>query len=118
VSYNEKHNADNGEDNNDGHNDNRSYNYGEEGPTENPDIIATRERQKRNFLTTLLFSHGTPMLLAGTSLAARRRGTTTATARTVRSRGSTGRALRKRRRAARVYPSSHCPSRATAAAAP
>jgi glycogen operon protein len=42
VSYNEKHNADNGEDNNDGHNDNRSYNYGEEGPTENPDIIATR----------------------------------------------------------------------------
>ena len=49
----------------DGHNDNRSYNYGEEGPTENPDIIATRERQKRNFLTTLLFSHGTPMLLAG-----------------------------------------------------
>ena len=65
VSYNEKHNADNGEDNNDGHNDNRSYNYGEEGPTENPDIIATRERQKRNFLTTLLFSHGTPMLLAG-----------------------------------------------------
>jgi glycogen operon protein len=91
VSYNEKHNADNGEDNNDGHNDNRSYNYGEEGPTENPDIIATRERQKRNFLTTLLFSHGTPMLLAGTSLAARRRATTTATARTVRSRGSTGR---------------------------
>lgn len=65
VSYNEKHNADNGEDNNDGHNDNRSYNYGEEGPTENPDNIATRERQKRNFLTTLLFSHGTPMLLAG-----------------------------------------------------
>ncbi len=65
VSYNEKHNADNGEDNNDGHNDNRSYNYGEEGPTENPDIIATRERQKRNFLTTLFFSHGTPMLLAG-----------------------------------------------------
>ena len=65
VSYNEKHNADNGEDNNDGHNDNRSYNYGEEGPTENPDIIVTRERQKRNFLTTLLFSHGTPMLLAG-----------------------------------------------------
>lgn len=49
VSYNEKHNADNGEDNNDGHNDNRSYNYGEEGPTGNPDIIATRERQKRNF---------------------------------------------------------------------
>lgn len=65
VSYNEKHNEANGEDNNDGHNDNRSCNYGEEGPTENRDIVAVRERQKRNFLTTLLFSHGTPMLLAG-----------------------------------------------------
>ena len=65
VSYNEKHNEGNGEDNNDGHNDNRSCNYGEEGPTENQDIVAVRERQKRNFLTTLLFSHGTPMLLAG-----------------------------------------------------
>lgn len=65
VSYNEKHNEANGEDNNDGHNDNRSCNYGEEGPTENQDIVAVRERQKRNFLTMLLFSHGTPMLLAG-----------------------------------------------------
>lgn len=65
VSYNEKHNEANGEDNNDGHNDNRSCNYGEEGPTENQDIIAVRERQKRNFLATLFFSHGTPMLLAG-----------------------------------------------------
>jgi len=65
VSYNEKHNDDNGEDNNDGHNDNRSYNYGAEGPTEDEGINAVRERQKRNFLATLFFSHGTPMLLAG-----------------------------------------------------
>jgi glycogen operon protein len=65
VSYNEKHNDANGEDNNDGHNDNRSYNYGAEGPTDNEGINAVRERQKRNFLATLLFSHGTPMLLAG-----------------------------------------------------
>jgi glycogen operon protein len=65
VSYNEKHNADNGEDNNDGHNDNRSYNYGVEGPTDDEGINAVRERQKRNFLATLFFSHGTPMLLAG-----------------------------------------------------
>lgn len=65
VSWNEKHNEDNGEENNDGHNDNRSCNYGVEGPTDDPDVNATRERQKRNFLTTLLFSHGTPMLLAG-----------------------------------------------------
>ncbi|TXI00216.1 MAG: glycogen debranching protein GlgX [Rhizobium sp.] len=65
VTYNEKHNEANGEDNNDGHNDNRSFNYGAEGPTEDGAINSVRERQKRNFLTTLLLSHGTPMLLAG-----------------------------------------------------
>lgn len=65
VSYDEKHNEANGEDNNDGHNHNRSHNYGHEGPTEDEGINALRERQKRNFLATLLFSHGTPMLLAG-----------------------------------------------------
>jgi len=65
VSYNEKHNEANGEDNNDGHSHNRSYNYGVEGETDDAEIVATRERQKRNFLATLLFSHGTPMLLAG-----------------------------------------------------
>lgn len=65
VSYNEKHNDANGEDNNDGHNDNRSFNYGVEGPTDDENIIAVRDRQKRNFLATLLLSHGTPMLLAG-----------------------------------------------------
>ncbi|WP_312209924.1 glycogen debranching protein GlgX [Pseudescherichia sp.] len=65
VSYNDKHNEENGEDNNDGHNDNRSYNYGAEGPTDDENINTIRERQKRNFLATLLFSHGTPMLLAG-----------------------------------------------------
>ncbi|WP_027486710.1 glycogen debranching protein GlgX [Allorhizobium undicola] len=65
VSYDGKHNEANGEDNNDGHNDNRSHNYGAEGVTEDEGIIAIRERQKRNFLATLFFSHGTPMLLAG-----------------------------------------------------
>jgi len=65
VSYNEKHNEANGEDNNDGHNDNRSFNYGAEGETDDEGIVAVRERQKRNFLATLLFSHGTPMILAG-----------------------------------------------------
>lgn len=65
VSYNEKHNEANGEDNKDGHSDNRSYNYGAEGETDDQGIVATRERQKRNFLATLLFSHGTPMILAG-----------------------------------------------------
>jgi glycogen operon protein len=65
VSYNDKHNEANGEDNNDGHSDNRSFNYGAEGETEDEGIVAVRERQKRNFLATLLFSHGTPMILAG-----------------------------------------------------
>jgi glycogen operon protein len=65
VSYNERHNEANGEDNNDGHSDNRSWNCGEEGPSDDPDIIALRERQKRNLLATLLFSQGTPMVLAG-----------------------------------------------------
>jgi isoamylase len=65
VSYNEKHNEANGEDNKDGHSDNRSFNYGAEGLTDDEGIIAVRERQKRNFLATLLLSHGTPMILAG-----------------------------------------------------
>ena len=65
VTYNDKHNEANGEDNNDGHSDNRSWNCGVEGPTEDEEIIALRERQKRNLLATLVFSQGTPMMLAG-----------------------------------------------------
>ncbi len=65
VSYNDKHNEANGEDNRDGHSDNRSWNCGVEGPTDDPGVIELRERQKRNFLATLMFSQGTPMLLAG-----------------------------------------------------
>ncbi|WP_345816387.1 glycogen debranching protein GlgX [Paraburkholderia sp. PREW-6R] len=65
VSYNDKHNDANGEDNKDGHSDNKSWNMGVEGPTDDPDIRAQRERQKRNLLATLLLSQGTPMILAG-----------------------------------------------------
>jgi glycogen operon protein len=65
VSYNEKHNWDNGENNNDGEDHNRSWNCGVEGPTENQWIIDLRNRQKRNFLTTLFLSQGVPMLVAG-----------------------------------------------------
>jgi len=65
VSYNEKHNQANGEDNQDGTNDNLSWNCGAEGPTGNSAILNLRERQKRNFLATLLLSQGVPMLLAG-----------------------------------------------------
>jgi isoamylase len=65
VSYNEKHNEANGEDNKDGTTDNRSTNYGAEGPTDDSNIKALRQRQMRNILATLLLSQGTPMLLAG-----------------------------------------------------
>jgi glycogen operon protein len=69
VSYNEKHNEANGEDNRDGHGHNLSFNYGVEGPTDDPEIRAVRFRQMRNMLATLLFSQGTPMLLAGDEFA-------------------------------------------------
>jgi glycogen operon protein len=65
VSYNDKHNEANGEDNRDGHSDNRSWNCGVEGPTEDPAIRELRMRQMRNFLATLVFSQGVPMLTAG-----------------------------------------------------
>jgi glycogen operon protein len=65
VSYNTKHNEANGEDNRDGHDHNLSWNHGVEGPTDDPAVVALRERQKRNFLATLLLSQGVPMLLHG-----------------------------------------------------
>src|ERR671931_392824 len=68
VSYNEKHNEANLEDNRDGSDDNRSWNCGVEGPTADPEVNALRERQQRNFLTTLLLSQGVPMLLGGDEL--------------------------------------------------
>ncbi len=65
VSYNEKHNDANGEENRDGIDDNLSWNCGVEGPTNDPAILALRDRQKRNFLATLLLSQGVPMLCGG-----------------------------------------------------
>ncbi len=65
VSYNEKHNLDNGEDNNDGETHNRSWNCGAEGPTDDPEINQLRATTKTNFLTTLIFSQGVPMIVAG-----------------------------------------------------
>ena len=65
VSYNEKHNEDNKEDNNDGDSHNRSWNCGVEGPTKDKAVTKLRNKQKRNFLTTLFLSQGVPMLVAG-----------------------------------------------------
>jgi isoamylase len=68
VAYNDKHNEANLEDNRDGSDDNRSWNCGAEGPTDDGEILSLRRRQQRNFLTTLLLSQGTPMLLGGDEL--------------------------------------------------
>ena len=68
VSYNDKHNDPNGEDGNDGESYNRSWNCGVEGETDEIEIVALREQQKRNFLTTMLLSQGVPMILHGDEL--------------------------------------------------
>ncbi len=65
VSYDHKHNEANGEDNRDGHDANHSWNHGAEGASDDLVIQELRARQQRNMLATLLFSQGTPMLLAG-----------------------------------------------------
>ena len=74
VSYNEKHNEANGEDNRDGSDDNRSWNCGIEGETADPDVLALRARQQRNFLATLMLSQGVPMLVAGDEAGRTQRG--------------------------------------------
>ena len=74
VSYNEKHNWENGEGNLDGQPDNSSWNCGEEGPTADAAVLALRGRQVRNFLTLLLVSQGVPMLLGGDELSRTQRG--------------------------------------------
>ena len=68
VSYERKHNEANHEGNRDGSDNNRSWNSGVEGPTQDPEIAALRQRQKRNLLATLFFSQGIPMLVAGDEL--------------------------------------------------
>ena len=65
VSYNSKHNQANGEENRDGGNENFSWNCGAEGPTDDPDIEAIRNRQVKNFLALTLLSVGAPMILMG-----------------------------------------------------
>jgi glycogen operon protein len=65
VSYDSKHNEANGEENRDGSNDNLSWNCGAEGETDDPEALALRRRQARNFFAILLLSQGVPMILAG-----------------------------------------------------
>ena len=68
VSYDKKHNEDNGEANRDGTDANYSWNCGVEGPSGDHAIVALRDRQKRNLMATLLLSVGVPMLLMGDEL--------------------------------------------------
>ncbi len=65
VSYDTKHNLDNGEENRDGSDNNRSWNHGVEGETDDPEIAALRRRQAANMMVTLCLSNGSPMLTAG-----------------------------------------------------
>ncbi|HEU4632605.1 MAG TPA: glycogen debranching protein GlgX, partial [Flavisolibacter sp.] len=74
VSYNEKHNDANGENNNDGESHNRSWNCGAEGDTEDSGITALRNKQVRNFLTTLFLCQGVPMIVAGDELGKTQKG--------------------------------------------
>jgi isoamylase len=74
VSYNSKHNEANGEDNRDGMDENLSWNCGVEGLTDNPGVIRLRDRQKRNFLTTVFISQGVAMLLAGDEMGRTQKG--------------------------------------------
>ena len=63
--YNSKHNEANGENNNDGSSVNHSANFGVEGVTDAPEIIAAREQAAMNLTGMLMLSLGTPMMLAG-----------------------------------------------------
>lgn len=65
VSYNYKHNEANGEGNRDGIEENLSWNCGVEGETDDPEVLALRNRQIKNFAAILLLSQGVPMILGG-----------------------------------------------------
>jgi glycogen operon protein len=74
VSYAERHNEANGENNQDGTSQNYSANWGIEGPTEDPSILEVRTRLQRAMLLTVMFAHGTPMLLGGDEFGRTQRG--------------------------------------------
>ena len=74
VTYERKHNDENGEASSDGSPVNFSWNCGIEGPDAPPDVLRLRRRQVRNYLTLLLLSQGVPMLLGGDELGRTQRG--------------------------------------------
>ena len=74
VSYAGKHNLANGEDNRDGANDNYSWNWGQEGPTDDPGILALRRRLMRNAIAILMVCQGVPMIFMGDEMARSKQG--------------------------------------------
>jgi glycogen operon protein len=74
VSYNSKHNEQNGENNQDGASDNNSWNCGAEGDTEDPAVLTLRKQLMKNYVCYLLFASGTPMMLGGDEFARSQRG--------------------------------------------
>ncbi len=74
VSYEQKHNLENGEDNRDGDNNNISWNSGVEGETDDPAIMTLRARRLRSLAVVLFLSQGTPMLVAGDEFGRSQRG--------------------------------------------
>ena len=65
VSYNARHNEDNGENGADGTSDNNSWNCGVEGRTRKLPVIELREKQIKNALAYVLLSQGVPLIYAG-----------------------------------------------------
>jgi glycogen operon protein len=74
VSYNQKHNEENGEDNRDGRDENRSWNCGIEGPSDDPVIERLRNGQVKNFFTVAMLSAGVPMFVMGDEVRRSQRG--------------------------------------------
>jgi len=74
VSFNQKHNEENGEGNRDGADDNRSWNCGVEGPSDDPAVEKLRNRQVKNFLTVTMLSLGMPMIVMGDEVRRTQRG--------------------------------------------
>lgn len=74
TAYNQKHNEANNEENRDGENHNFSFNFGVEGPTDDPAVLLLRRRQQKNLIATVLTSLGVPMILAGDEFARTQQG--------------------------------------------
>ena len=74
VSYDAKHNEENGEHNQDGPDYNYSWNCGAEGLTRKKAVLELRKNQMRNAMFLLLLSQGVPCILAGDEFANSQKG--------------------------------------------